>query len=117
TQQEEDAHQSLAVISDRLWQDHFHRDPNITGRPIILDRKTYTIIGVMPRSFEFPLGRGTLHPIQLWLPLSLMPGQLSDLAAGNFRYQMVARVRDGITLRQAAEDAERVSRQIMENYP
>ena len=117
TQQEEDAHQFLAVISDRLWQDRFHRDPIITGRSILLDRKTYTIIGVMPGSFEFPLGRGTLHPIQLWLPLSFMPEQLSDLEAGNFRYQMVARVRDGITLRQAAEDAQRVSRQIMANYP
>ena len=117
TQQEEDGHQLLAVISDRLWQNRFHRDPHILGNSILLDRKTYTIIGVMPRSFEFPLGRGTLHPIQLWVPLSFMPEQLSDLEAGNFRYQMVARVRDGVTLRQSAEDAERVSRQIMENYP
>jgi predicted permease len=117
TGQEEDAHQLVVVISYRLWLNRFHRDPHILGKSIVLDRKTYSIIGVMPRSFEFPLGRGTLHPIQLWVPLSFTPEQLSERDAGNFRYQMVARLKDGVTIRQAAEDADRVSRQIMLNYP
>jgi putative ABC transport system permease protein len=117
TAQEEDAHQLVAVISDRLWQNRFHRDPHIAGTSIVLDRKTYSIIGVMPHSFEFPLGRGTLHPVQLWVPLSLPPEQLSEREAGNFRYQMVARLKDGVAIGQAAEDADRVSRQIMQNYP
>jgi predicted permease len=117
TGQEEDAHQLVAVISYRLWLNRFHRDPHILGTSIVLDRKTYSIIGVMPRGFEFPLGRGTLHPIQLWVPLSFTPEQLSERDAGNFRYQMVARLKDGVTIREAAEDADRVSRQIMQNYP
>ena len=98
TQPEEDAHQLLAVISDRLWQNRFHRDGHILGSSIVLDRKTYTIIGVMPRSFEFPLGRGTLHPIQLWVPLSFMPEQLSDLEAGNFRFLSVGEGQTGASL-------------------
>lgn len=117
TSQEEDAHLPLAVISYQLWQNRFHRDPAVIGKSITLDRETYTVIGVMPRSFEFPLGRGTLHPTELWIPLSLTPEQVSDKEAGNFRYQMVARIKDTVTLRQAAEDAGRVSQQIMENYP
>jgi predicted permease len=117
TGQEEDAHQLVAVISYRLWLNRFHRDPHILGTSIVLDRKTYSIIGVMPRGFEFPLGRGTLHPIQLWVPLSFTPEQLSERDAGNFRYQMVARLKDGVTIREAAEDADRASRQIMQNYP
>ncbi len=117
TQQEEDGHQLLAVISYRLWQNRFHRDLHVAGNSIVLDRKTYTIVGVMPRSFEFPLGRGTLHPTELWVPLSLTPDQLSEQEAGNFRYQMMARLKDGVTVRQGAEDAARVSRLIMENYP
>ncbi|HEY1896978.1 MAG TPA: ABC transporter permease, partial [Terracidiphilus sp.] len=115
--QEEDAHQLVAVISYRLWLNRFHRDPHMLGTSIVLDRKTYSIIGVMQRSFEFPLGRGTLHPIELWVPLSLTAEQLSERDAGNFRYQMVARLKDGVMMRQAAEDADRVSRQIMQNYP
>jgi putative ABC transport system permease protein len=117
TGQEEDAHQLVAVISYRVWLNRFHRDPQVLGTSIVLDRKAYSIVGVMPRSFEFPLGRGTLHPIELWVPLSFTPEQLSERDAGNFRYQMVARLKDGITIRQAAEDADRVSRQIMLNYP
>ncbi|HEY1986166.1 MAG TPA: ABC transporter permease [Terracidiphilus sp.] len=117
TSEEEKAHQSFAVISDRLWQNRFHRDPQVLGTSIVLDRKTYSIIGVMPRGFSFPLERGSAHPIQLWLPLSLTPDQLSEREAGNFRYQMIARLKDDVSLRQAAEDAGRVSRQIMQNYP
>ncbi|HEY3628209.1 MAG TPA: ABC transporter permease [Terracidiphilus sp.] len=115
--QEEDAHQLLAVISYRLWQNRFHRDPRVMGTSITLDRQVYTVIGVMPRSFEFPLGQGTLHPTELWIPLSSTPLELAEKEAGNFRYQMVARMKDGLTLRQAAEDADLVSRRIMENYP
>ena len=42
----------------------------ILGQTILLDRKTYEIIGVMPREFEFPLIPGQLDQSQLWVPLS-----------------------------------------------
>ena len=114
---EEDAHQQVAVISYRLWLNRFHRDPHVIGSTITLDRKAYSVIGVMPRSFEFPIEQGSLHPIQLWVPLSLTADELSDEQVGNWGFHMVARLRDGVTLRQAAEDAERVSRQIMRDFP
>ena len=44
----------VAVIGDALWQNRYHRDPHVLGSAIELNRKTYSIIGVMPRSFEFP---------------------------------------------------------------
>src|SRR5580700_4401261 len=82
TQQEEDAHQPVAVISYSLWTNRYHRDSHIIGGLIELDRKIYSIIGVMPRSCEFPLVAGNLGQVQLWLPVSLMPEELSDEAAG-----------------------------------
>jgi len=117
TQQEEDAHQSLAVISYALWMNRYHRDPNVLENSIVLDRKAYTIIGVMPRSFEFPLEDGQLEQAQLWVPMSLTPDELSDQHAGFWGYQMVARLKDGVTLSQAAQDADRVARQIMRSFP
>ncbi len=117
TQQEEDGHQPVAVISDALWTNRYHRDPAVLGSSIVLDRKVYSIIGVMPRSFEFPLEAGHLDQAQLWVPLSLTPVQLSDQQIGFWGYQMVARLKDGVTLAQAAEDADRVSRQIMHTFP
>ena len=75
TRQEEDAVQPLAVISYALWLNRYHRDPHIVGTSIVLNRKTYSIIGVMPRSFQFPLLAGRLDQAQLWVPMSLGPGR------------------------------------------
>ncbi len=117
TRQEEDAHQPLAVISYALWLNRYHRDPHIVGSSIVLNRKAYSIVGVMPRSFEFPLLAGRLDQPQLWVPLSLGPDELSDTAAGNWGYKMVARLKDGVSLSQAAKDADRVAQQIMRDFP
>jgi predicted permease len=117
TQQEEDGHQPLAVISYSLWLNRYHRDPHILGSSIVLDRTAYSIIGVMPRSFEFPLQAGHLDQAQLWVPMSLTPDELSDEHAGFWGYHMVARLKDGVTIPQAALDADRVAKEIMRNFP
>ena len=117
TAQEEDAGKPLAIISDALWQDRFHRDPKIVGTPVSLDRKTYTIIGVMPKSFEFPLQPGRLNRTQLWIPMSLRPDELSVESAGVWGYRMIARLEDGVSIHQGREDAMRVAQNIMRNFP
>ena len=98
SQQEEDGHQPVAVISNALWTNRYHRDPAVVGSSIVLDRKVYSIIGVMPRSFEFPLQAGHLDQAQLWVPLSLTPDELSDQHIGFWGYQMVGRLKDGSTV-------------------
>ena len=57
-------------IRDRTWNSRFHSDAHILGRKILLDRKPYEIIGVMPRQFEFPLVPGQLNRSELWVPMS-----------------------------------------------
>lgn len=78
TRQEDEGHQPVAVINYALWQNRYHRDPRIVGTAIQLDRKSYTIIGVMPRTFEFPVDTTRLNQAQLWVPLSLSREELSD---------------------------------------
>ncbi len=117
TPQEDDARQPLAVISYALWLNRYHRDPHVLGTTIDLDRKAYSIIGVMPRSFEFPLQPGHLNQAQLWVPMSFTPEELSDQNAGSWGYHMVARLKDGVTLQQGAEDANRVAQQVMREFP
>ena len=117
TAQEENAHQPLAVISYALWMNRYNRDPNILGKPIVLDRKGYVILGVMPRSFEFPLQAGRLDQTQLWVPLSLTAEELSDQDTGFWGYHMVARLKDGVTAAQGAQDADRVAQQVMREFP
>ena len=117
TAQEEDARQPFAVISYALWLNRYHRDPRVIGNSIDLDRKSYTIIGVMPRSFEFPLQPGHLDQAQLWVPMSLTLDELSDASAGFWGYNMVARLKDGVTVAQAMQDVDRVAQQVMRNFP
>jgi putative ABC transport system permease protein len=117
TQQEDDSHLPLAVISYVLWLNRYHRDPHVIGSSIVLDRKAYTIIGVMPRGFEFPLEPGHLNQAQLWVPMSFTSDDLSDGSAGYWGYHMVARLKERVTLAQAAQDADRVAKQIMRDFP
>jgi predicted permease len=117
TQKEEDGHEPVAVISYGLWLSRYHRDPHVIGNSIVLNRKAYSIIGVMPRSFDFPPEGGYLDQAQLWVPMSLTADELSDEHAGFWGYQMIARLKDGVSLSRAAQDADRVARQIMRNLP
>ena len=117
SEQEESAHQTVAVISYALWLNRYHRDPGVLGKSIDLDRKAYTIIGVMPRSFEFPLQAGLVNQSQIWVPMSLSADELSDQSAGFWGYQMVARLKDGVTIGQAAQDVDRVTKQVMRSFP
>ena len=59
TRREDDNSSPVTVISYALWNERFHSDPNVLGTTIDLDRRPYTIIGVMPRNFEFPLDLGS----------------------------------------------------------
>jgi putative ABC transport system permease protein len=110
TREEEDAHAPVAVIGYGLWLTHFHRDPRVVGSAIVLNRRAYTIVGVMPRSFEF-------DGAQLWTPLSLTADELSDAAEGFWGYHQVGRLKPGVTEAQAAQDADRVAHQIMRDFP
>jgi predicted permease len=117
TAQEEDSRAQVAVISYALWTERYHRDPHVLGTTMLLDREPYSVIGVMPRGFEFPLQFGRLNQAQVWVPLSLTPDELSDQHSGFWGYHMIARLKDGLTVSQAAQDADRVAHQIMRDFP
>jgi hypothetical protein len=68
TQAEDQQQQSVVVLSYSLWQSHYQGRANILGTTILLDRKPYVIIGVMPRNFEFPLLPGHVDGSELWVP-------------------------------------------------
>lgn len=117
TAQEDQQKEQVAILSYATWKSRFNGDPHILGTKILLDRKPYVIVGVMPRNFEFPLYPGRLNRSELWVPMSLTPQELSPEAYGSWHLQMVGRLRSGITPTQAESDANRVAQHIMRNYP
>jgi predicted permease len=117
TQQEDDQHQFVTVLSYGMWRDRFHGDEKILGTKILLDRKPYLVIGVMPRDFEFPLLPGHLSGSELWVPLSPLPEEFAAGYAASWNSRMVGRLKPGITPAQAQSDAQLVAEETMRDYP
>ncbi len=117
TPQEDEQKEQVVVLSYALWQKRFHGDPQVLGSKILLDRKPYVVIGVMPSNFEFPLRPGQLDRTELWLPMSFRPDELGPAGAASWSYNMVGRLKPGVTAQQARDDAERVAQATMRSYP
>ena len=117
TRDEENGKKQVAVISYATWLNRFHRDQAILGQTIDLDNGSYTVIGVMPRSFEFPVQVGRLNHTELWVPMSLTPDERAAAHEGVWAYEMVARLKDGVTVQQAALDVDRVAQLISKSFP
>jgi predicted permease len=117
TQEEDEQHQPVAVLSYGMWRNRFQGDAKILGRKILLNRKPYTVIGVMPRNFEFPLMPGHLNQSELWVPLRLSPEEMVAGSAASWSLRMVGRLKPGVSAEQAQSDAERVAEETMRNYP
>ncbi len=97
--------QQVVVLSYGTWVTRFHSDAQILGTKILLDRKPYVVIGVMPRGFEFPVIPGQLNRAELWVPMSFTEQELAPVAAANWSYQMVGRLKPGVSAEQAQSDA------------
>jgi hypothetical protein len=117
TAQEDQQKAQVAVLSYGTWKSRFNSDPHILGIKLLLDRKPYIVIGVMPRNFEFPLNAGHLSRCELWVPMSLTAQEVSAEANGSWYLNLVGRLKPGITPAQAQSDAQLVAQQIMRSYP
>lgn len=116
TQREDESSQQVALLSYQTWQGRYHGDPRILGQKVLLDRKPYEIIGVMPRAFEFPLTPGQLNRSELWVPMSFTQAELIQ-GAGAWTYNLVGRLKPGVTPAQAQQDAAGAAEEIMRNFP
>lgn len=114
--EEESAGHPVTVLSYGLWQRRFGGDAAVLGQTVSLDRRPYTIIGIMPQNFVFPLpGMSQGVAADLWVPLALTNDELSDFG-DNFSWSVVARLKPGITPAQADADLQVVSRDVLDLY-
>jgi putative ABC transport system permease protein len=85
------------ILSDRLWRTRFGADATIVGRKITLNNNPYTVIGVMPASFEDVLAPAT----ELWSPLQSNPALPMDGREWGHNLQMIGRLRTGVSMQAA----------------
>ncbi|MBI4904033.1 MAG: SpoIIE family protein phosphatase [Acidobacteria bacterium] len=105
--------EAVAVISHALWQ-RLGSDPAIAGKGITLQGRPYSVVGVMPPGFRFPLATyaGDVR-IDVWLPLDRKAFETAQARA----YFGIARRRGGVTMQAAQADAARVASQIAKDDP
>src|SRR5437879_1368804 len=100
----------VAVLSFKLWQRDFARDPGIVGRRLLIDGANYSVIGVMAREFQFP------HPAFLiWTPWRLSPAEIANHRAHSYR--LIARLRPGMTQQAAATELQSISSALEREFP
>jgi predicted permease len=92
-----------AVIGETLWENRFHRDPAILGNHLVIDNISFTIVGVMPRSF---FGADPLQRPQIFVPLAdeeVLAGERSMIKFGKNAWwlNVMGRLAPGATLEQA----------------
>src|SRR6266849_4116169 len=92
----------VADISYGLWRSVFGGDPQMIGRQTLLDGQKCTVIGVMPRGFEFPPGE--IDPPQLWSPLQLNPAKPGGRGSHNF--YLLGLLKPSITPSQAQSEMQ-----------
>jgi putative ABC transport system permease protein len=98
----------VVIITHKLWQRYFARDPNIIGKQVHLNGQPYTVIGVQPPGQPDRLGR------QLVVPMAFSPEQLNH----DFHWLVVlGRLKPGVTIAQANADLDAVGCRIAEAYP
>jgi len=100
---------SVAVLSYAFWKSHFGADPGVLGRQVDLDQRAYTVIGVMPRTMQYPASG------DFFLPFAPTDAQLADRSARN--YLVVGRLRNGVTPSQAQADLNVVADRLAHAYP
>ena len=106
----------VAMLSYDTWQSRFAGSADVLGKSILLDRQPYTVIGIMPKGFEFPLDTEPLQPASLWIPLALTRDELTDYG-DNYDYEVVARLKPGVTQAQADSDVNAIAGRILQAYP
>lgn len=108
----------VAVISHRLWKNHFQGDPGVLGKAILLNRQEITIVGVAP-----PVFRGTIAGLvyDVWMPIT-MATAMGTGPTLNYRgcrdlTSTIARLKPGVTIQQAGAEIAALARRLAATYP
>ncbi len=101
----------VVVLSHALWQRRFGGQANIVDQPIMLNGKSYTVIGIMPQGFQYP------SRVEMWVPVGQLSGDPDWLQRGNHPgLYGVARLKPGVTFEQAKAEMDGIAANLEKQY-
>ena len=106
----------VLVLSQQLFQQRFNSDPNIVNQSMVLDGKNYTIVGVMPAAFQFPVQN---DPVELWTTVAVdREGEEPITQERGAHYMnVIARLKPGVSREQAQAEMTAISARLEQQYP
>ncbi len=108
-EEEQPGHDGVVVLSQRLWERRFGADQNLIGHDIHIDGRPYTVIGIMPRKFDFPL------TAELWIPMALKPEEWNDRKSHFFL--VLGKLKPGVALSSANTELQGIAQRLAAEYP
>ena len=105
-------HDRVAVLSYDAWRRIFGGAPDIVGRSISLNGESYEVVGVMPSGFRDFFNRNA----EVWAPLVFQPDQMTDDNRTTEFLNLIARMRPGVPVEQAAGEMRTIAEQLKRDY-
>ncbi|HVF90147.1 MAG TPA: ABC transporter permease, partial [Blastocatellia bacterium] len=102
----------VVIVSHSLWQRRFGSDPGLIGRALMLNGNAYTVIGIMPPDFSFPI---QMDKAEMWVSPAYEGSNLQSRGAQVTN--ALARLKPGVTLEQARAEMDSIMRGLEEKYP
>ena len=109
-EESEPGREQVVVLKHSFWQQHFGSDPNIVGKTITLNRKVFTVIGVMAADFNYPYNGG-----EMWTPLVFEKDDLQN--RGSHYLRVIGLLKPGVSLAQAQGDLRAVAARAQQQFP
>ncbi|HSS16840.1 MAG TPA: ABC transporter permease [Candidatus Dormibacteraeota bacterium] len=113
-------HDDVIVISERLWKRRFNSDPALVGKALLLNGRSYTVIGIMPDKFEFPIplfgvqGSQFGESVDIWKPLAFTPLELKE--RGSRSYALITRLRSDVSVAKAQAELDKIIANWIQTY-
>jgi predicted permease len=114
-------HDNVVLLGHGLWERRFGSDPNMIGKTIALNGRSYTVVGIMPPSFNFPLslfdvqGVHFTQPAEVWTALAFTAAEMK--ARGSRELGVVGLLKMGVSPAQASAEVQNIAAGMMRQHP
>jgi putative ABC transport system permease protein len=113
TREDDNVDARVVVLTDYAWKTYFNGDPEIVGKQVSLSWRLYTVLGVMPPGFQFPIEGERAEYLQPFHPL--VPEAVNNRDSHFVR--MVGRMKPGVTIQQCDAEMKTIAARLEKQYP
>jgi putative ABC transport system permease protein len=112
TPEEDKTNAHVVVLTYEAWQRYFNRDPNVIGREVLLSLRPYTVVGVMPAGYHYPIG----PRCEYFMPLQqLVPDSVTN--RGSHFLQFVGRLKPPANIKQSSAECAAIAARLEKQFP